>query len=208
MKGKTTLDEKGWYVDGKGVAVHPDRVKVEDKLKSEMIDKILANASETTEAIKAFKNDAVSEVNSYFTVLEQEYGLAPKKGAKGNFTLENYSKTAKIQVSVSDNIVFDEKLQIAKRKIDEYLHEITEDSSIDIQTLITKAFDVDKAGLVSPQKILVLRTYDINHKKWKEAMEIISESIKIDSTKEYIRFYTRETPKDRYKQVILDISGV
>lgn len=208
MKGKTKLDEKGWYVDGKGVAVHPDRVKVEDKIKSEMIDKILGKATEVKETIRTFKNGAYDDVNSYFELLEQEYGLEPKKGAKGNFTLENFSRTAKIQVAVSDNIVFDEKLQIAKRKIDEYLHEITEDSSSDIQTLISKAFDVDKQGLVSPQKILNLRTYDITHKKWQEAMEIIANSIKVDSTKEYIRFYTRESADKKYKQVSLDMAGV
>ena len=105
--------------------------------------------------------------------------------------------------------MFDEKLQIAKKKIDECIHEILKDvNSIDGQQLINNAFEVDKKGEVNPRKILVLRSYNITHPKWIEAMEIIAESIEIVSTKEYIRFYTRDNIQESYKQVTLDIAGV
>lgn len=202
------LNEKGWWKNKRGGAIHPDRVKVEDKIKDEMIDKILGKAAVVTKAIKHFKNDAYDDVDSYFSLLLHEYGIEEKKGAKGNYTLENFSGTAKIQVSTSDNIIFDEKLQIAKAKLDEYFNEITEDADLDIKTLIDKVFDVDKQGEVNPRKILSLRSYDITHKKWLEAMAIIADSIEVVSNKEYIRFYTRKNIDESYKQVTLDISGV
>ena len=201
-------DEKGWWFKKNGDLVHPDRVKVEDKLKDEMIDKIISKAGVVTDVIKVFKDDAYDEVDAYFALLLDKYGIEHKKGAKGNYTLENFSGTAKVQVSTADNILFDEKLQVAKQKIDEYLHEITQDSNPDIQVLITKAFEVDKKGEVNPRKILALRSYDISHKKWLEAMVIIAESIEIVSTKSYIRFYARENTNEAYKQVSLDIAGV
>ncbi|WP_320034821.1 DUF3164 family protein [Halarcobacter sp.] len=201
------LDEKGWWIKKNGESVHPERVKIEDKLKDEMIDSILGKAAGVTEVIKKFKEDAYDEVDSYFELLLDKYGVETKKGVKG-FTLENFSGTAKIQVATADNIIFDEKLQIAKKKIDEYLHEITQDSNPDIQQLISKAFEVDKKGEVNPRKILALRSYDITHPKWLEAMAIIAESVEIVASKQYIRFYTRENQRENYKQVSLDIAGV
>lgn len=202
------LDDKDWWIAKNGDAIHPERVSVEDKLKDEMISKILLAATDVTRVIKKFKDDAYDEVDSYFTLLLSEYGVESKKGAKG-YTLENFSGTAKIQVATADNINFDEKLQIAKAKIDECIHEIMKDvASIDGQQLITKAFEVDKKGEVNPRKILALRAYNISNPKWIEAMEIIADSLEVVSSKEYIRFYTRNNTKESYKQVTLDIAGV
>lgn len=201
-------DEKGWWIAKNGDTIHPERVNIEDKLKDEMIESILAKATVTTEVIKKFKDAAYDEVDAYFGLLLDKYGVENKKSTKG-YTLENFSGTAKIQVSTADNIVFDEKLQIAKKKIDECITEILKDvNSIDGQQLINNAFEVDKKGEVNPRKILALRSYNITHPKWTEAMEIIAESIEIVSTKEYIRFYTRDNIKESYKQVTLDIAGV
>lgn len=202
------LDENGFWIKKNGDPVHPDRVKIEDKLKDDLIDRILNKSKDVTEAIKKFKEEAYDEVDAYIELLRDKYKLEFKKGAKGNYTLENFSGTARIQVATADNIIFDEKLQIAKQKIDEYFHEITKDSNPDIQTLINNAFEVDKKGEVSPRKILALRSYDITNEKWLEAMEIIADSVETVSSKEYIRFYKRETPRDSWKQVVLDIAGV
>lgn len=204
----TKTDESGWWLKKNGDKVHPDRVKVEDKLKDEMIGKILERSEVVAKTIKNFKEDSYDEVDAYFDLLLSKYGIQPKKGAKGNYTLENFSGTAKVQVSIAENIVFDEKLKIAKLKIDEYLAEITEHSSSDIQTLINKVFEVDKKGEVNPRKILVLKSYDIEHHLWLSAMEIISESVEVASSKSYIRFYTRESIDEKYNLVTLDIAGV
>lgn len=201
-------DKDGWWLDKKGDAVHPERVKVEDKLKDDMVENILKRADDVTKYIKHFKDESYSEVESYFDLLLEKYNIEVKKGKKGNFTLENFSGTAKIQVAIADNIAFDEKLQIAKLKIDEYLTEITADSSPDIQILIKKAFEVDKKGEVNPKKILALKSYEITNPLWLEAMEIINDAVEVISSKSYIRFYTRENVDVAYKQVSLDIAGV
>jgi len=202
------IDDKGWWIAKNGKSIHPERVNIEDKLKDEMIESILKKATAVTETIKKFKDEAYDEVDSYFDLLLEKYAVENKKGTKV-YTLENFSGTAKIQVATADNIMFDEKLQIAKKKIDECIHEILKDvHSIDGQQLINNAFEVDKKGEIKPRKILELRSYNITHPKWLEAMEIIAESIEIVSTKEYIRFYTRNNTTEAYKQVTLDIAGV
>lgn len=200
--------ENGFWLDKKGDAVHPDNIRATEKIKDETVENLISKAVEVQTILSVFKKNSFDEVESYFNLLLQNYGVDEKKNTKkGNITIENFSGTAKVQIAVNDNIAFDEKLSIAKMKIDEYLHEITKDAHADIQTLITKSFEVDKKGEVNAKKILALRGYEITHPLWIEAMQIISEATEVVSSKSYIRFYTRESIDKEYKQVSLDLAG-
>lgn len=200
--------ENGFWLDKKGDAVHPDNIRATEKIKDETVENLISKAVEVQTILSVFKKNSFDEVESYFNLLLQNYGVDNKKNTKkGNITIENFSGTAKVQIAVNDNIAFDEKLSIAKMKIDEYLHEITKDTHADIQTLITKSFEVDKKGEVNAKKILALRGYEITHPLWIEAMQIISEATEVVSSKSYIRFYTRESIDKEYKQVSLDLAG-
>ena len=201
--------EDGFWIDKKGEKVHPDLIKADDKLKDDVVEKLCQKAKGVSQHIFDFKQLAFSEVEEFYNLLLEKYKVDIKKNSKkGNLTLENYSGTFKVIIAVADRIAFDEKLTIAKTKIDEYLHEVTENASADIQTLITKAFEVDKKGDISPKKIMALKAYDIKHKKWLEAMGIIDEATEIVSSKNYIRFYSRKRIEDAYVQIQLDIAGV
>lgn len=202
------MDERGLWINKKGESVHPEMVRIDEKIKDELVEKLLLQAHDVSSNIVRFKEDAFEEVESYFTLLLENYNMDAKKSSqKGNITLENFSGTMKVQLANADSISFDEKLQIAKIKIDECLHELTEGASPEIKTLITKSFEVDKKGDVNAKKILALKAYDISHPKWREAMAIIDESVEIVGSKAYIRFYARESQDKPYKQVVLDVAG-
>jgi len=201
-------DERGLWLNKKGEEVHPDLIRPDEKLKDELVEKLIVKASELSKILSDFKTEAFVETNDYFELLLQNYNLDAKKNSqKGNITLENFSGTLKVQVANADSISFDEKLQVAKLKIDECLHELTEGASPEIKTLITKAFEVDKKGDVNAKKILALKSYDISHAKWREAMSIIDESVEIVGSKAYIRFYKRENIDKPYKLISLDFAG-
>jgi len=202
-----TIDGK--WINKKGELVHPDMVRVDEKLKDELVEKLIKQAKEVQAKLKEFKNSAIEDVEDYYQLLLQEYSVDAKRNSKkGNLTLENFSGTAKVEIRVSDRIEFDEKLKIAKMKIDEYLNEITKNSNPEIKTLITKAFEVDKKGDVNAKKILALKSYDIQNPLWQEAMKIIDDATQIVSSKSYIRFYQRDNTTDAYKQVSLDIASL
>ena len=202
-------EQNGFWVNKKGELVHKDNVPATEQLKDEMVEKLVLAATNLSFMLGAFKYGAFCEIEDYHKLLLQKYNVDEKANSKkGNLTIENYSATAKVTISVSDRIAFDEKLSIAKIKIDEFLHEATKDASPDIQTLITKAFDVDKKGDINAKKILALKSYEITHPKWIEAMQIIDEATEIISSKNYIRFYSRKSIEDEYKLISLDIAGV
>ncbi len=203
------LDEKGFWINKKGEGVHKDLVRVDKQLEDETVEQLINKAKEVTSYLKQIKNEAFETVESFRDLLLQKYDIDIKKNSKkGNFTIENYSATAKVMINIQDSIAFDNKLGIAKIKIDEYLHEKTKGADPEIQTLINKAFEVDKKGEVSPKKILALKSYDIKHPLWVEAMNIIDEAVEIVSSKSYIRFYERDNIEQEYKQIRLDIAGV
>jgi len=199
----------GFWINKKGEKIHPDLIRADEKLKDEMIEELTQKASDMQQKLKAFKDEAFEDVESYFQLLLQKYGMDGKKNSKkGNLILENFSATKKITISVADRIDFNEKLNIAKLKIDVYLLEVTKDSSAEVKTLITKAFEVDKKGNVNAKKILALKGYEISHPLWQEAMSIIDEATQVISSKSYIRFYKRDDTSKEYKQIVLDLSGV
>ncbi len=202
------LKKGDFWINKKGDEVHQDNVSAADKIKDELVEMLTADAVVIRDSLFDFKKSAFEDIESYYELLLQNYNIDGKKNSrKGNLTIENFSGTAKVTINIADRIAFDEKLTIAKTKIDEYLHEITKDASADIQTLITKAFEVDKKGDVNAKKILALKSYDIKHPKWVEAMEIISDATEIISSKSYIRFYSRDDIDKEYKLIPLDIAG-
>ncbi len=202
-------DERGFWLNAKGEAVHPDNIKVVDKLKDEVVEAVLIKAQKIQESMKAFKEEAYKDVEDYFALVLQNYGMDVKsRSKKGNITLENFSGTVKVQIAKAEKLGFDEKLRVAKLKIDEYLEDVTKDSSADIRTLITKAFEVDKEGNIDSKKIFALKSYEISDKRWKEAMEIIEDSKHVTAITPYIRFYKRNSIEDKWEFIKLDIAGV
>lgn len=203
------IDDKGCWLNGKGEFVHPDLIRIDEQLKDGMVESILDGVCETNKALQSFKDKINQEIESYLDLLLEKYNLDARSNAKkGNYTFENYSKTLKIQIQMAEKINFNEKLNIAKAKIDEYLNDIVKDSSEDIKVLINKAFEVDKKGNLDSKKILSLRSYDIKDPRWQEAMEIIAESVEIVGVKPYIRFYKREKATDSWTNVSLDFASI
>lgn len=201
-------DEKKW-LNARNEWVHPDLIRADEKLKDQLVECILRKVEEHNKILKALKDDINNDIESYLDILLEKYNINAKDSAKkGNYTFEDYAKTLKVQVQMSEKIQFNDKLNIAKAKIDEYLNDIVKDSSEDIKVLINKAFEVNKKGNLDSKKILSLRSYDIKDARWKEAMEIISESVEIVGIKPYIRFYKREKATDSYTSVSLDFANI
>ena len=126
---------------------------------------------------------------------------------QGNTKLYNFAKDLSIEIAIAKKINLDERLQIAKSKIDKYVLSLVKESQKDLVTLVTKAFNVDKKGNVSVKDILSLRSYDITHPDWVEAMDLITKSISIDGTKTYYRF-AKKNSEGKWEQVILNFSAI
>ena len=203
----TRKDE--YWLNAKGEEVHIGNITEPDKLKNELVTKILAQVKQKQSELAVFKSLIKHEILEYIDMLRDVYRMDPlSRSKKGNFELVSYDGTLKVQIGIQDSITFDEKITLAKEKIDAFLKEQTKDAAPIVHTLVMEAFEVDKKGKLSAQNVLKLRTLKVEHVEWKEAMDIIGDSISIVSSKENIRFYERLGDEGKWTLVTLDFSAL
>ncbi len=204
------IDVRGHWQNKRGELVHPDLVPVDKKLEDEVVENLVAGAKVEHERMVEFKTRAFAECYDFVDMLRQEYNMDRLAASStGAVTLKNYDGTAEVQIAVAKLITFDQKLALAKEKVNEYLTEKTAHADPEIQTLILKAFDV-KNGKVDAKQIISLKSYKIEHPKWVEAMAMIDDATEIAGTKSYIRFKERDGRKidGELKNIVLDIASV
>lgn len=197
---------EGYLVNAKGHLIPVDKVKEIDKIRDELVKKMVTTAKELREVMKSAKEQLFGEFEDFVELSASEYETKVG-GEKGNTTLLSFDGAGKVQLAVSDNLVFDERLQVAKSMIDECLHEWTADSNDNIKAIINNAFQVDKEGKINTRRVLGLRSLKINDDKWLKAMNAISDATQVVSSKEYIRVYERDS-EGKYQQISLDFSNV
>lgn len=198
---------EGYMKDAKGRLVPLEQVKDEDKLKDELVRELIDKARDQRAALRDFKAGAMGDVRAMVETAAEKYG-AQMGGAKGNVSLLSYDGCFRIQVAVSEHLMFDEKLQVAKSLIDECLRDWTKDGRPEVTTIINDAFDVDKEGKVNTGRILSLRKLNISDERWKRAMDAISDSLSVVGSKTYIRFHERETPESKWTPIPLDVAAL
>ena len=66
---------------------------------------------------------------------------------------------------------------------------------------------MDKEGNLNTSRILGLRRVEIQDSRWQNAMQAISESVQVVSSKAYVRLYERVGETDQYVPIALDVAG-
>lgn len=183
-------------------------VKDVDKLRDQMVKEIVAKSLDASKQLMEMKQEFFKSIQAFVELSAEKYGLK-FGGKKGNMTFMSYDGEYKVLVAVNENIVFDERLQIAKELIDECIQDWSSGSCDEIKALVQDAFYVGKSGNINKNRILGLRRLEINDERWKQAMAAISDSIQVSDSKQYVRIY-RRNPKDsdKYDLVNLDISSL
>lgn len=201
------LKNEEYMKDAKGRLVPLAQVKEEDKLKDKVVRELIGKAQEQRKALCDFKAQAMDDVRTMVEIAAEQYG-AVMGGTKGNVSLLSYDGCMRVQLSVSEHLIFDEKLQVAKSLIDDCLRDWTEDGPAEVRAIINDAFDVDREGQVNTGRILSLRKIGITDERWKRAMDAISDSLSVVGSKTYIRFHVRETPESKWMPVPLDVAAL
>lgn len=202
------LGEQLMWKDSKGNYTADANVPELVKIREEMIRTLSTEAEELSKKMKEFKRKCFNTVDSYIELAAMQYGAKIRGtegiGGRGNYELKSYDGSLKIQMRVGMNIEFDERLQIAKGLIDKCLIRWSEGANANLATLVRDAFKVDKKGKLDTARILQLRTYEIEDPEWKEAMEAISDSIRVQRARRYIRFFELNKDIDAMVPVQLD----
>lgn len=201
----TTINGTDYMTDAKGSLVPINLIKSVDKLEDEIVRKIMKYATDLNVQITRFRGHTMTDLGEFDALLDQEYNTK-KRGRKGNRTYSTFDGLQKVVVQIQDTIDFGPQLQQAKTLLDECMNEWAANARPEIKAIITRAFNTDKEGKVNRSEIFMLLRLDISDERWLEAMRAIREAMRVTSSKEYVRFYTRDTIQDPWKPVTINLA--
>ena len=201
------MNLENFMKDAMGRLVPIDLVKPVDKLRDELVKKIVVDALGMRESLKQFRESKFDEINAFVELSASEHDVK-WGGRKGNLSLTSYDGCCKVEVQISARITFSEKLQIAKELIDEYLRDLVEGSGEEVKLIVYDAFQVDSEGRISTSRILSLRRIQINDRRWLKAMDAIADAIVPQGSKEYIRIYQRPDAQSKWQPISLSLAAV
>lgn len=204
MSEKKLIEGRAFYVDAKGGLVPEEAIKPIDLLRDQLVVGVLDKVMDMRKKMKDTKAECMADIEAFVNIAAEQYGVK-LGGEKGNTTLTSFDGKSRVVLAFSEALDLTEGVHAAKQLIDDYLTELTKDSSSDLRTLVTNAFRV-RQGKMDVKRILELRSYNIDDDRWKQAMDIISDSIRVASSKRCFRVHTKK--EDTFEQLNLDFSTI
>lgn len=195
----------GYMQNTNGHLVPISTIKEADIERDELVLGLVKEAKKISDVLGEKRKDFMGEIEAFISLSAEKYD-AKIGGEKGGVTLYSYDGKYKVVRSMQETLDFDERILAAKELIDECIHEWSDDSNDKVKALIEHAFQVDKAGNINKDRVLGLRKMNIKDNKWRNAMEALSDSLSVVSSKSYIRFYERDE-NGAYQIIPLDIAG-
>jgi len=195
----------GYMQDTQGRLCAIESIKQIDLARNDLVLESMKKATDIADSLSKFKGTIMGDIQAFCELSAEKYG-AKLGGKKGNVTLYSFDGRFKMIRAIDDFITFDERLQAAKVLIDECLKRWSEGSNANLRTIVNDAFQVDKAGRINTNRVLGLRRIEIEDETWHRAMQAISESVLVVSSKAYVRFYERQ-PGGKYKQLNLNVAA-
>ena len=199
-------ENQEYMEDAQGRQVPIEMVKEIDKLRDQTVREIMKRTLAMRDSLAAFKRGMWSDIQEFLALSAEQHGVT-FGGKKGNITITTFDGHYKLVVAVNDAMQFNEKLQVAKELIDACIRRWSGGARPELKTLVDDAFYVDKAGKINTDRVLGLRRLAITDPEWGKAMEAITDSIQVVSSKTYVRFYER-TEDGAYTQIPLDVAAL
>ena len=200
----TDVIPAGYRKNAQGYLVPESQVKPIDKLRDEVVMRIVESAREQRHQLTAFKLESMQQIADFVDLSASEYGIE-YGGAKGNVLLASFDGRYQVRRAVGEHRVFDERIQAAKKLIDDCIAQWSGGADAKLMALIEHAFRVNKQGKIDVNQVLSLRQLDIDDPQWHEAMDAIADAIQVTGTSQYLRLYERMNDGN-YKQISLDLA--
>lgn len=196
-------------IDGKmensfGDLIQLKNIKPKDILTHDAVLSIAVIWMASSARMKRFKGYALMEIMALADALFEQYGVK-RGGSEGNMDFKTYDGRFKLVVGIQKTLTFGAEIQAARQKMIAALDSYPAEAD-DLKTIVTTAFtQID--GQLRVAEILRLRNIDIKNALWIEGMEIVAESLRVESSKKHLRLYVRDD-QGQYEAVPLNIAAL
>lgn len=205
--GRTMQEVPSGYMKNRvGHLVPIESVKEIDLARDEFVKGIIGKAQAASAQLKTFKKLVADDMQAFFELSAEKYD-ADVGQSKGFLELLSYDGKYKLVREFSERLDTNERVQVARTLILDCLREWTEVAGPEIRTIVEKKLQANKKGKINIKEYFSLRSLEIDHPKWKQAMEAVNDSVIVVGTCTYYRMYERDD-EGKYKQISLDFSGV
>ena len=184
------IDMSQYKKDARGNLVPIANIRPIDLLRDELVQKITARARAVQEELQEYRRWAMDEIAAFAELSANQYGTS-LGGKKGNIRLHSFDGQYRVQLAMQDALVFDEGLAAAKVLL----------------AIINAAFATDRDGNISTARVLGLRRLNISDEKWQRAMDALSDSLQVHTSKAFVRVHERDA-NGEYHLMNLDIAKV
>jgi len=192
------------WKDHEGNVIPTAYVPKFDKERDRVAQRIVKRAEDLNERLAAFKQESLKVCDELYNKMLADHKV--RKNSKGGFSITSFDKDLKIEVSMQERIEFDDLIQVAQEKINEYLLEKAGEADHDLMQLVNLAFKTTK-GRLDAKRVLSLFQLNIKHRIWLEAMDILKKSISRNVSKRYLRIWKKDSSGE-YKAVDLNFSSI
>jgi hypothetical protein len=194
------------WTDEQGISIPFTRVNKSEKLKERLAASLVKESMVVSAKLKALHDQIRLAENAIYEASKAEGKTLTKKGS---FTWYNFDKSIRIEVNNNDTVKFDEAMIAAAReRLDEFIKDNTSGTDDIVRQLINSAFHSGKGGL-DTKKVLGLLKWrsKIKDGRFQEALNLISESQNIDSSKKYYRVWVKDE-QGQYQNINLQFSNI
>ena len=203
----TNAIPEGYLRNTKGHLVPKHLIRPLDLQRDTLVREIAERAKHASAELTRFKRQLLGDIAAFLELAAEQYEVTIE-GKKGNVTLTSYDGQYKVVRAVQDRLAFDERLQIAKQLVDDCVREWARGADDRVKALVEHAFQVDKQGKISTERVLGLRKLEIDSEPWQRAMAAIADSITVASSTTYVRVYERIGDSDAYRPINLEFSSL
>lgn len=197
---------EGFIINAKGDHIRIENVPELALLKDQLIKMFVNQAQEISETISSFKSLAFSELDTLCDIAAEEHG-EKLGGKKGNIKITSYDGKFQIVKTLRDVHTLEEQMPLIKQLIGEVTAEWKGAASEDLKNVIDKVLKVKDEGVINMQNVRDLLGMNVKHPKWKQAMQLILDSLKVIDQRSYVNVYERGDD-GRYNLIPLSIAGV
>lgn len=201
----TTPD--GYMKDARGRFVPVESIKPIDLERDALVKNIVEQAKALSAALAEFKAKTFGDIAALVELSAERYDVK-LGGNKGNITLTSFDGKYRVLRSIGESLAFDEGILAAQAIMEECADDWTTESRKEVRAVINHAFGADKNGKLSISRIMDLRRMDIDDPRWLQAMNAISDSLRVQCSKPYVRVYERVGDTTNYRGIPLDIAGI
>jgi Protein of unknown function (DUF3164) len=151
-----------------------------------------------------YHQDLVASISEFFRISAEEHNAKPL-GTEDGVSMVSIDGLQRIKLVKAKSATANEKLMIAKTMLEKLVEERGANIEPFFKTLALSAFETSSTGQMRLDKVMELKNLRCDYPEWLEIKAALDQAIEYVFKKRYVVFYERESVKDSWVQIPLNL---